>query len=74
MPTKGEWRPRTENGEQRVLGVPRSWFGAQEKASIDFRWVRNPIRWSKWRIQVHRLGPYAPEYEDSSGQDDATGK
>lgn len=62
---KGDWRPRTDDTEQRVLGVPRSWYGPKREAPIDFRWVRHPIRWSRWRVQVHRLGPNALSYEDS---------
>ena len=45
--------------EQRVLGFPRSWFSPKR---IDTRWLRHPIRWTRWRLRVRRLGPYADDY------------
>jgi hypothetical protein len=30
----------------------------------DFRWVRHPIRWIRWQANVHRQGPYAPDFAE----------
>jgi len=46
--------------ESRVLGFPHSWFWAKDQTAPDLRWIRHPIQWSKWRLHVRRLGPYAP--------------
>lgn len=63
MPVQpGDWRPRTGGNEQRFLGVPSGWH--RESGSPDTRWLRHPLRWAKWRLQVHKLGPYAPDYSD----------
>jgi len=48
-----------------VLGMPLSWFGP--RPHLDTRWARHPVRWLRWRSQVHRLGPYAPDYEEGNG-------
>lgn len=55
-------RIRKNESEQRVLGVPRSWFWTGQ--APDLRWVRDPVRWLRWRLEVRRRGPYAPNYED----------
>ena len=52
--------------EQRVLGLPIRWF--RSEGNVDTRWVRHPITWLRWRVHVHRLGPYAPEYEALVGE------
>jgi hypothetical protein len=53
--------PRVDPTEQRVLGIPLSWYSIK---SADLSWMRNPIRWTKWRVTAHRRGPYAPSYEE----------
>jgi hypothetical protein len=58
----GEWRPKLDPAEQRVLGVPRSWLGPREP--LDMRGIRHPIRWLRWRSEVRKRGAYAPRYED----------
>ena len=35
--------------------------------AFDLRGLAHPVRWWRWRRQVHRLGPYAPEYDESEG-------
>ncbi|MCU1490218.1 MAG: hypothetical protein JWM85_1623 [Acidimicrobiaceae bacterium] len=60
--SEGGWRPTVGDTEQRVLGVPLSWLGSQ--GSVDLRWLRHPIRWTRWRLEVHRRGPYAPRFEN----------
>ena len=59
---RGDWRPRTDDYEPRILGIPSSWFGSNQGQSTDLRWIRHPIRWARWRFEVRRLGPYAPEF------------
>ncbi|MFZ0715963.1 hypothetical protein [Mycobacterium sp.] len=54
--------PRVDPTEQRVLGIPRSWY---RTTTVDYSGFRHPIRWTKWRIRCHRLGPYAPDYKKS---------
>lgn len=53
---------RTDPTEQRVLGIPVSWFRG---GALDRRALRHPIRWSRWYIQRRRLGPYAPDFDES---------
>jgi hypothetical protein len=62
----GHRLPRVHETEPRVLGLPRSWYGT---ATRDFRGLRHPIRWVKWKAVRHRLGPYAPGFTTAS-QDD----
>ena len=57
----GGWKRGLSTDEQRVFGLPRSWFVPKP---IDIRWMRHPVHWSRWRWQVHRLGPYAPPYAE----------
>ena len=59
----GAFRRGISDTEQRVLGFPRSWFSPQP---IDTRWLRHPIRWTRWRLRVRRLGPYAGPYAGGS--------
>jgi hypothetical protein len=61
----GRSLPRVDPTEQRVLGIPRSWYRHE---SVDFTGWRHPIRWTKWRISAHRLGPYAPGFKESMEQ------
>jgi hypothetical protein len=58
----GEWRPKVDPAEQRVLGVPRSWLGPREP--LDIRWIRHPMRWLRWRSEVRKRGAYALPFED----------
>jgi hypothetical protein len=58
----GRTLPRVDPTEQRVLGLPLSWY---RSPSVDFTALRHPIRWTKWRISAHRLGPYAPGFKES---------
>jgi hypothetical protein len=58
----GGWRRKPDDEEQGfVLGLPRSWFRRPDDKT-DWRWLRHPVRWSRWRRQVQKLGPYAPGY------------
>jgi hypothetical protein len=63
---EGGWLPEASDTEPRILGVPQSWvgFGRDPKRDIDMRWLKHPLRWSRWRREVRRRGPYAPTYED----------
>jgi hypothetical protein len=47
----------------RVLGIPTTGWGQKP---IHLPWLRHPIRWTRWRLEVRRLGPYARKYEDIS--------
>jgi hypothetical protein len=58
----GRSLPRVDPTEQRVLGIPRSWYRTEQ---VDLSGLRHPIRWTKWRIRAHRLGPYAPGFKES---------
>jgi hypothetical protein len=64
-------RLRSEEYQPRVLGIPRDWFGIVREApgsrAFDVRRITHPVRWWRWRRQVHRLGPYAPDYDDDGG-------
>lgn len=60
-PRRRDRLPHIDDTEPRVLGIPRSWYRMPQP--FDLRWAPHPIRWWKWRLQVHRLGPYAPRYE-----------
>jgi hypothetical protein len=53
--------PRVNPTEQRVLGIPLSWYRTDP---VDLSGLRHPIRWMKWRVRVHRLGPYAPDDDE----------
>ena len=59
---------RPDECQPRVLGIPRDWFVIPRErpgsAAFDVRRVAHPMRWWRWRRQVHRLGPYAPDYDD----------
>jgi hypothetical protein len=56
----GRWRGRTNDTEPRILGIPRSWWGANH---ADFRGLGHPLQWTRWRADVRRRGPYAPRFE-----------
>lgn len=32
--------------------------------NIGFRWLRHPVAWTRWRIDVRRQGPYAPDLNE----------
>jgi hypothetical protein len=52
------------DASQRVLGLPANWFGSQRAGHPrDTRWLAHPARWLRWRMQVRRLGPYAPDFD-----------
>jgi len=58
--------------ERRFLGFPRDLFGflrerQRPRTPVHVRRIAHPVRWVKWRRQVHRLGPYAPDFDDSDG-------
>jgi hypothetical protein len=59
---------RPEEFQSRVLGIPTDWFAIlrarPDTSGFDVRRLAHPVRWWKWRRQVHRLGPYAPDYDD----------
>jgi hypothetical protein len=57
----GQRRWRVGATEQRVFGIPLSWWGG---GTIKRDRLAHPIRWARWRRQVARLGPYAPRFED----------
>lgn len=54
-----EWK--VDPVEARVLGLPTRWFGAG--SGRDVSGARHPYRWARWRIERHRLGPYAPPFD-----------
>jgi hypothetical protein len=58
----GHRLPRVDPTEQRVLGIPRSWYRTEP---VDLTGLRHPIRWTKWRISAFRRGPYAPGFKES---------
>src|ERR1700688_1788148 len=45
----------------RFLQIPRNWIGPLR---LHVRRVAHPVRLLRWRLQVRRLGPYAPDYDD----------
>jgi hypothetical protein len=55
-----------------ILGMPKAWLGFRRDGDSDgvpptvFHIGRmvHPLRWLKWRLQVHRSGALAPRYED----------
>jgi hypothetical protein len=59
---------RPEDYQPRVLGINRNWFAVLRDRpgtrAFEVRRVAHPVRWWRWRRQVHRLGPYAPDYDD----------
>lgn len=55
--------PHVGETEQRVLGIPRSWY---RTSTVDLTGFHHPVRWLRWRIKVHRHGPYAPNYEKAT--------
>jgi hypothetical protein len=65
----GHLLPRVNPTEQRVLGVPVSWYRTN---SVDLSGFRHPIRWSKWRIKAHRLGPYTPDFNASGTETESS--
>ena len=58
----GHTYPRVDPTEQRVLGIPLSWY--RTRSPVDFSGFRHPIRWTRWHIEHHRLGPHAPDYQE----------
>jgi len=60
-----EWRSKAERLQeaegQHVLGVPQGWIHPPS----DFAAVRHPLRWLKWRREVRRKGPFAPDLDES---------
>jgi hypothetical protein len=58
----GRKRLRIGETEPRVLGLPLAWF--RSDVPVDTRWARHPYRWLRWRLEVHRRGPYAPPFEN----------
>jgi hypothetical protein len=59
---RGRLLPRVDPTEQRVLGIPRSWYRTEP---VDLTGLRHPIRWTKWRITAARRGQYAPGFKES---------
>ncbi len=57
----GRWRIDADSTEPRVFGVPRSWLAVRVP---DLRWLRHPVRWTRWRLDVRRRGAYAPTFEE----------
>jgi hypothetical protein len=49
-----------------IIGLPKRWFTGLR--DVDTRWCRHPVKWLKWRSQVRRLGPYAPNYDEFDRQ------
>jgi hypothetical protein len=58
----GHILPRVDPTEQRVLGVPLSWY---KHDPVDLSGLRHPMKWAKWRLKLHRMGPYAPAEDES---------
>jgi hypothetical protein len=65
---RGSVRP--EEYQRRVLGISTDWFAIlrarPSSSGFDVRRLAHPVRWWRWRRQVHRLGPYAPDYDDGA--------
>ena len=65
-------RPSGEEEYHRVLGFraslwPRAMDRSEEVPASGGSWlraVRHPIRWVRWRIELHERGPYAPTFSD----------
>jgi hypothetical protein len=47
-------------------GLPGVHHSTMLVAPVDLSILRDPVRWTRWRRSVRRLGPYAPEYEGRS--------
>jgi hypothetical protein len=58
----GHLFPRVDSTEQRVLGIPLSWYRTSDP--VDRSGFRHPFRWIRWRIARHRRGPFAPGYRE----------
>jgi hypothetical protein len=43
----------------RIPGFRRSVLAT---STIDLSLFLDPLRWTRWRREIHRLGPYAPHY------------
>ena len=56
-------RPLVDDVEARVAGMPRRWFRPTVRTTFDNRWVRHPVRWVRWRLEVRRDGPFAPTFD-----------
>jgi len=68
MPVEpGQKWARVGDTEPRVAGIPRSWI-SPAVGKIDTRRIRHPMRWMRWRLQVRRLGPEAPDYPESESK------
>ena len=52
---------------KRVLGMPIP-LGWIDLPTFHIGRFLHPVRWMRWRVQVHRLGPYAPDYDNSGGR------
>jgi hypothetical protein len=69
-------RPPREEEYQRVLGFRASLWSraakgleeAQGAGGSGLKVVRHPIAWVRWRIDLHRRGPYAPTFDDFLAQ------
>lgn len=48
----GGWREYTEKAK------------AEGPPNVTLAWLLHPIRWTKWRNEVRKQGPYAPEFND----------
>jgi len=64
MPRTGIGPGRQNNEEpQRALGIPVDWFGGVDTEF--FRSLLHPIKGYRRWSQRRRLGPYAPEDDDT---------
>lgn len=52
--------------EPRVLGLPRG--ALPGLCPEQLHRARHPVAWVRWRIAVHRQGPYAPAFDAFVGR------
>ena len=65
-------KPSGEEEYQRFMGFPTSilpWNaerspGSRAAGPRNYRKLMHPVMWLRWRIAVHRRGPYAPDFEE----------
>jgi hypothetical protein len=53
--------PLVNPTEQRVFGVPRSWFAHEP---VDLSGLRHPVRWVRWRTSRDRRGASVPDFKE----------
>jgi hypothetical protein len=63
MPRDSDPHARQGEEQRRVMGMPTDWFGPVDP---QLKSLRHPVRaFRQWRLR-QRLGPYAPDDEDTA--------